>query len=522
MALKIRRGSDLVRSTQITPSEGELIYTTDTKKVFVGDGSTLGGIQVSGVNAGTAGTIPFYSSSTELSSGTNLTWNNSTNTLAVDKGSLNVNSENSRRSLISIDSHYFSSLASSLDFVKSKGTATVPTTISTSEEIGNINFLGYEGIKYDVVSNIKIVVDGAVVPTGTPFTVNFVSKTGTGPYFVTYSFVTQGTAPVVSRSYTIAGNENTEYNGPRTVQESTTSSMVVSYTTDPGEYGAGATTATLDAIVPGMIQLQTASPNGNLNKAFKVSSTGAVTIGAVGADFIGRTYDSTLNGQLNVISTKTSSTQTTGSSILALRTFADTTYGQSINITRSRGTVITSSAVVSGDQIGVIKWIGSDGATGTSAVSAALLTVTVDNTVSSGKVPGAFTFTTSNATSGALVPAVKIDSTQQTTFYGNVKHSALQIINPNYVNVSSTSTYSLSTTLSTNVLIVTAGSYTATINMPASPVDGQVCSFSTSGFTVTLTVGTGTVLPTFAGSAIPGTTFRYVYRSSNTTWYRIG
>lgn len=42
MTLKIRRGTDTERQT-ITPAEGEIIYTTDTKKIYVGDGTTAGG-----------------------------------------------------------------------------------------------------------------------------------------------------------------------------------------------------------------------------------------------------------------------------------------------------------------------------------------------------------------------------------------------------------------------------------------------------------------------------------------------
>lgn len=47
MPLKIRRGTDGERAV-ITPAEGELIYATDTKKVWVGDGSTAGGNEVTG------------------------------------------------------------------------------------------------------------------------------------------------------------------------------------------------------------------------------------------------------------------------------------------------------------------------------------------------------------------------------------------------------------------------------------------------------------------------------------------
>ena len=45
MAFKIKRGPDADRLL-ITPAQGELIYTTDTKKLYVGDGTTLGGVAV--------------------------------------------------------------------------------------------------------------------------------------------------------------------------------------------------------------------------------------------------------------------------------------------------------------------------------------------------------------------------------------------------------------------------------------------------------------------------------------------
>lgn len=47
MALRLRRGTDAERQL-ITPVEGELVYTTDTKSVYIGDGVTAGGIIISG------------------------------------------------------------------------------------------------------------------------------------------------------------------------------------------------------------------------------------------------------------------------------------------------------------------------------------------------------------------------------------------------------------------------------------------------------------------------------------------
>jgi hypothetical protein len=54
MALQIRRGTESDRTSNgsfnsFLPAQGELVYTTDNKELFVGDGSTYGGIRVAPV-----------------------------------------------------------------------------------------------------------------------------------------------------------------------------------------------------------------------------------------------------------------------------------------------------------------------------------------------------------------------------------------------------------------------------------------------------------------------------------------
>ena len=44
--LQIRRGTDAQRQT-ITPNQGEFLYTTDLKELWIGDGATVGGNRVS-------------------------------------------------------------------------------------------------------------------------------------------------------------------------------------------------------------------------------------------------------------------------------------------------------------------------------------------------------------------------------------------------------------------------------------------------------------------------------------------
>jgi len=47
MALRLRRGTNAERQL-ITPVEGELVWTTDTKELYAGDGTTVGGIKITG------------------------------------------------------------------------------------------------------------------------------------------------------------------------------------------------------------------------------------------------------------------------------------------------------------------------------------------------------------------------------------------------------------------------------------------------------------------------------------------
>jgi hypothetical protein len=47
MAFRLRRGTDTERQSVVF-AEGELVYTTDTKELYVGDGHALGGIKITG------------------------------------------------------------------------------------------------------------------------------------------------------------------------------------------------------------------------------------------------------------------------------------------------------------------------------------------------------------------------------------------------------------------------------------------------------------------------------------------
>ena len=104
---------------------------------------------------------------------------------------------------------------------------------------------------------------------------------------------------------------------------------------------------------------------------------------------------------------------------------------------------------------------------------------------------------------------------------GTVQITGLQ--GANYITVSSTATYALSTTVVNNILLVTASGYTATLTFPPTPADGQVVRFVIHDNTVGLALTAGATLSgAFATGVIaPYAAYKYIYRTSNTTWYRI-
>jgi len=71
---------------------------------------------------------------------------------------------------------------------------------------------------------------------------------------VTYEFSSMGAAPTVGSFYTVEGNVNADYNGNFEVIDSTTTSVTLSYPTDPGLWDLGTQTA-----IPGELTQVTAS-----------------------------------------------------------------------------------------------------------------------------------------------------------------------------------------------------------------------------------------------------------------------
>jgi hypothetical protein len=123
----------------------------------------------------------------------------------------------------------------------SVGTNTIQLSNTTNLTLGDL--ITFTGTGFGGISTATST--GSTI-SGYPYTVQaFSTKTGSGPYLVTFTIQTQSTAPTTSVNYTVTGNSNSAYNGVAlTATTSTTSSITLSYASNPGTYGTGTTVIT--------------------------------------------------------------------------------------------------------------------------------------------------------------------------------------------------------------------------------------------------------------------------------------
>ena len=318
--------------------------------------------------------------------------------------------------------------------------------------------------------------------------------------------------------------------GTNTITFAATGTYVYSFTTTDG-----GTTIYLNDL--------TQSRNGfagNVSVVGNLSVTGTIT-GNIEIDNIESIVGNVTAGNLLTGGLISATSNITGGNILTVGIMSSTGNATHGNVL-SGGNISATGNVIGGNVVTVGLLTATGNVTGGNVLTAGLMSSTGNAThgniltaglvsatgnVSGGNVRTTGLITaTGNITGGNILTGGLLSVTGNVTS-GNIGSigalsRALDVEVVAYANITATNTYSLSTTSSINVLIANNTGYTATLNMPSTPVEGQICNFTVSGNTVTLAVGTGTVLPTFDGSTTVGTGFRYVYRVATTSWYRIG
>lgn len=199
MALRLRRGTDAERLL-VTPIEGELVYTTDTKKIFAGDGSTIGGTEIAGLNSVVADTTPQLGGNLDINNNNitgigNITIDGTITApqfegnILADDSTLVFNSATQRLAIVDLDisgdidltestnkldvySNH-ASTSSSIVLNRSKGTKASPTALVDNDNIFGIKFVGYDGSNYVGGASIISDIDGAVSTGNVPGDLSF-------------------------------------------------------------------------------------------------------------------------------------------------------------------------------------------------------------------------------------------------------------------------------------------------------------------------------------------------------------
>jgi len=578
MSLQIRRGTDSQRQT-VTFDLGEIVYTTDSKKLYIGDGATPGGNNIL---------------STAVDGNHGITWDNASQTLRFTGTLSGYTTDNLSQGLVNL---YYNSARAKADIATmftASGSSIITGTITATSTpsisfVGNLSTVNGVGILTYVsgtVPQVGMVVAGTGITTGTyiasgsnpNFVLSTVPTTGTSvsisgtvslvtlgsnaglvaytPFVVTGSgggglnagtyYIVNPTAGTnqISLANSLANAEAgialtnlTSYSPSATNFSAggTDSGITFSYNSATGTMSVNATGTGLTAVSgdtnpslggnlslngknitgTGSISITSGSltlTNGNatLTQGNLTLSSGTITAsGSVSSSaYIGSTVASTIVSQSNNIFPADLYTVTTGSS-------AGTPTWRMLS---ARGTVASPTNIQAGDQVGSLGWFGYYNGTWTEAVG---LNASFDATANMSLTNPASNFAIGVNNSSNGFYALKFSYlgvlTVPSVTYG------LEIPTVNYITVSSTTTYALSATATHNILVVGSTGLTATLTFPSTGLlDGQLLKIVVSTNTVTLALTAGpTLVGTFAGSVTAPTTITYIYRASNTSWYRL-
>jgi len=475
MALQIRRGTDTQRqalSGVNTPIAGELLYTTDNKKLHIGDGTTTGGTSI-----GYFGSVAVSGQSTIKSTGANealtivaganisLATDANTGTLTIAAAPQELNNGNLR-----LFQNNISSINSNEDInidpagtgkvnVVGNLTATTLTgaltgnvtgnadsaTVSSTVDITNTN--GLTTVYYPTFVENRTT--GQTVRADVDLTYRTDTNTLTAPAFsgnltgnVTGN-VTGSAGSVTNGIYTTDTGTvtNTMLAGSIANAKLANSSLTVGTTaislgsTVTNITGlASVTTTTLSTVnlnLTGAFNNQRIKINENIiegltsNENVEVSPAGTGTllvrsnVLAEGAVFgLNPTvpgisiFNSTAN-KSSLVSFQASNSASLSPTFVTgtLTSSANTVTGAPFTFVRSRGNPLAPTASVSGDEITTFDFLGFDGANGFSANKIRSI---VDGAVSTGIVPGKLEFLTTNS-AGTQAVTLTVSSTAVTS-----------------------------------------------------------------------------------------------------------
>ena len=413
MALQLRRGTNANRLT-ITPAQGEPVYNTDTKTLYIGDGVTAGGNAVSPVTTvnGLTGNVSLTTDT--VGEGSHNEYFTSTRAIdavgvALAAGTLSglAISYNSTTHTISITNtnSVASGTSGAIAYYASAGTAlSASQSIVWSQSGNNLNI---NNGNFSVVANYS---NSELITLS-----SYASDAFNNVFAWRRARGTNVTPAAVQSGDTFGMFQFLGYDG---------STFKLS-----GSIYGGVPTTVSTGIVTGLLSFSTADSTGTDQTRVRIDYTGRLIIGPY------LSSDST-SGGITLRQTISSS----GTSSIGARNYFNDAFGAYIALDKFRGTYASWSTVQNGDQLGQIASSGatSNGTTSslTNVAKAASITFNVDAAPTTGIIPGNIIFSTANS-SGVLTQALKIDRNQQSTYSGNVVVNGNLTVNGTTVTVNS-------------------------------------------------------------------------------------
>jgi len=161
-------------------------------------------------------------------------------------------------------------------------TQTVAPASSKWYQITNSNNPLYNGLYYAVAStdsDITLAYDNDPGTWNPSITISsWTSKSGSGPYLVTYTIPSQTQIPVAGTYWTVTGNATSTYNGTFIVASANATEIVLSYPSDPGSYGIDPTTLTPVVNIAKQLMSATSSSLG-ISKPFSTAAAATLRLG---------------------------------------------------------------------------------------------------------------------------------------------------------------------------------------------------------------------------------------------------
>lgn len=487
MPLQIRRGTELQRTQMTVPlAAGELLYVTDDQRLFVGNGTTLGGVQITGYTnenavdavgaalaAGVHSGITFtYGITQDLAGRIDATVDLSTFTGTISAAAF-------KGSVVADDSTIL------VDAVS--GTITAPVIGNVTGNLtGNVTGNVFGNVTGNLTGNADTVTNG-VYTTG-------VQTIGGAKTFTSTIFGNLQGNVTGNVSGNVSGNVTGNLTGNSTGFH--TGDMRGSVFGDDSTSLVDGPTGRIIGVV------ESSSVTG---ARIKLDSTGISTTDASVINVLNE-VQIVGSGESGILKVIASDPAAPG---FYVENFNNTAFGGSIVIGRGRGTSTARTRILSGDSAGYLVWLSER--TG-AADTVAYIDAGADGVTSNGIIPGYLDFYVTDS-SGTPNSCLRIDAAGSTAVKRGFKLSGVEdLANAAAADITKATSY-----------FTTAGSETATL---AAGSSGDVKIFTA----VDVTAGNMVITVTNAGWKASGTgTITFSSRGSscilqyvNSKWFCIG